>query len=136
MTFSPSMPKISRKRCLSANLRVLAMGSTDIKHMRTALLLAKRGRGCTSPNPMVGAVLVKGARVIGRGWHRKAGLPHAEIEAMTDAYRGGHALKGATLYVTLEPCSTHGRTPPCTDAVIASGIRRVVVGTVDPNPRH
>jgi len=112
------------------------MGSTDIKHMRTALLLAKRGRGCTSPNPMVGAVLVKGARVIGRGWHRKAGLPHAEIEAMTDAYRRGHALKGATLYVTLEPCSTYGRTPPCTDAIIASGIRRVVVGTVDPNPRH
>lgn len=112
------------------------MGSTDIKHMRTALVLAKRGRGCTSPNPMVGAVLVKGARVIGRGWHRKAGLPHAEIEAMTNAQRRGHSIKGATLYVTLEPCSTHGRTPPCTDAIIGSGIRRVVVAAVDPNPRH
>jgi diaminohydroxyphosphoribosylaminopyrimidine deaminase/5-amino-6-(5-phosphoribosylamino)uracil reductase len=112
------------------------MRSTDIKHMRTALLLAKQGRGCTSPNPMVGAVLVKGGRVIGRGWHRKAGLPHAEIEAITQARDGGHSVKGTTLYVTLEPCSTHGRTPPCTDAIIASGIRNVVVGTVDPNPRH
>jgi diaminohydroxyphosphoribosylaminopyrimidine deaminase/5-amino-6-(5-phosphoribosylamino)uracil reductase len=109
---------------------------TDIKHMRTALLLAKRGHGCTSPNPMVGAVLVKGTQVIGRGWHRKAGLPHAEIEAITNAKQRGHSVKGATLYVTLEPCSTHGRTPPCTDAIIASEIRKVVVGTVDPNPRH
>ncbi len=112
------------------------MRSTAINHMRTALFLAKRGHACTSPNPMVGAVLIKGARAIGRGWHRKAGLPHAEIEAITDAQQRGHSVKGATLYVTLEPCSTHGRTPPCTDAIIASGIRKVVVGTVDPNPRH
>ncbi len=113
-----------------------SMRSTDINYMRSALLLAKRGHGCTSPNPMVGAVLVKGGRVIGRGWHRKAGLPHAEIEAIADAQRRGQSVKAATLYVTLEPCSTHGRTPPCTEAIIASGIRRVVAGTVDPNPRH
>jgi diaminohydroxyphosphoribosylaminopyrimidine deaminase/5-amino-6-(5-phosphoribosylamino)uracil reductase len=112
------------------------MRSADIKHMRSALLLAKQGNGCTSPNPMVGAVLVKSGRVIGRGWHRKAGLPHAEIEAITDAQHRGQSVKGATLYITLEPCSTHGRTPPCTDAIIASGIRRVVASTVDPNPRH
>ena len=90
----------------------------------------------TSPNPMVGAVLVKGGKIIGRGWHRRAGLPHAEIEALRDAQKRGHNLRGATLYVTLEPCSTHGRTPPCTDAIIAAGIKRVVVGATDPNPKH
>ena len=82
--------------------------------MRLALRLARRGYGMTSPNPMVGAVLVKGGKIIGRGWHRRAGLPHAEIEALRDAQKRGHNLSGATLYVTLEPCSTHGRTPPCT----------------------
>jgi diaminohydroxyphosphoribosylaminopyrimidine deaminase / 5-amino-6-(5-phosphoribosylamino)uracil reductase len=85
---------------------------------------------------MVGAVLVKRGRILGRGWHRKAGLPHAEIEALLDAQKRGHSVKGATLYVTLEPCCTHGRTPPCTEAIIAAGIRRVVVGAADPNPRH
>ncbi len=85
---------------------------------------------------MVGAVLVKGGKIIGRGWHRRAGLPHAEIEALRDAQKRGHNLRGATLYVTLEPCSTHGRTPPCTDAIIAAGIKRVVVGATDPNPKH
>lgn len=85
---------------------------------------------------MVGAVLVKGGEMIGRGWHRKAGLPHAEVEALQDAERNGHSAKGATLYVTLEPCSTHGRTPPCTDAIRAAGIQRVVVGAKDPNPDH
>lgn len=104
--------------------------------MRLALRLARRGYGATSPNPMVGAVLVKGGKIIGRGWHRRAGLPHAEIEALHDAQKRGHNPKGATLYVTLEPCSTHGRTPPCTDAIIAAGIKRVVVGTTDPNPKH
>ena len=105
-------------------------------YMRLALRLARRGRGTTSPNPMVGAVLVKGGRVIGRGWHRRAGEAHAEIEALRDAQMRGHKAKGATLYVTLEPCSTHGRTPPCTEAIIAAGIKKVVAGTVDPNPRH
>ena len=104
--------------------------------MKLALRLAKRGYGATSPNPMVGAVLVKGARVIGRGWHHRAGLPHAEIEALHDAQKHGHNPRGATLYVTLEPCSTHGRTPPCTDAIIGAGIKRVVIGTTDPNPNH
>jgi diaminohydroxyphosphoribosylaminopyrimidine deaminase/5-amino-6-(5-phosphoribosylamino)uracil reductase len=85
---------------------------------------------------MVGAVLVKGGRIIGRGWHRRAGQPHAEIEAIQDAVRRGNSPKGATLFVTLEPCSTHGRTPPCTEAVFAAGIRKVVAGATDPNPSH
>ena len=109
---------------------------SDAQFMRLALRLARRGYGMTSPNPMVGAVLVKGGKIIGRGWHRRAGLPHAEIEALHDAQKHGHNPKGATLYVTLEPCSTHGRTPPCTDAIIAAGIKRVVIGTTDPNPKH
>src|SRR5690349_15158730 len=104
--------------------------------MRLALRLARRGYGATSPNPMVGAVLVKNGKIIGRGWHHRAGLPHAEIEALHDAQKRGHNPKGATLYVTLEPCSTHGRTPPCTDAIIVAGIRRVVIGAMDPNPKH
>jgi len=104
--------------------------------MRLALRLARRGYGRTSPNPMVGAVLVKRGKIIGRGWHKRAGGPHAEIEALRDAVRHGHAPRGATLYVTLEPCSTHGRTPPCTDAIIAAGIKRVVFGAIDPNSRH
>src|SRR5436190_1112927 len=104
---------------------------SDEEYMWQALALARRAYGQTSPNPMVGAILVKGSKVIGRGWHRRAGLPHAEVEAL----RGGNAL-GATLYVALEPCSTHGRTPPCTKAIIATGLARVVVGAIDPNPRH
>ena len=104
--------------------------------MRQALALARRGYGTTSPNPMVGAVLVKGGEIIGRGWHHSAGGPHAEVEALRDAKKRGHNVRGATLYVTLEPCCTHGRTPPCTDAIIAAGIRRVVAGATDPNPRH
>src|SRR5476651_1540585 len=108
----------------------------EIGFIRHALRLARRGYGATSPNPMVGAVLVKGGKIIGRGWHRRAGLPHAEIEALRDAQKRGHSPRGATLYVTLEPCCTHGRTPPCTDAIIEAGIKRVVVGAIDPNPKH
>lgn len=104
--------------------------------MRLALRFARRGYGLTSPNPMVGAVLVKGRKIIGRGWHRQAGGPHAEIEALRHAQKSGHSPRGATLYVTLEPCCTHGRTPPCTDAIIAAGIQRVIAGTTDPNPNH
>lgn len=104
--------------------------------MRLALALARRGYGTTSPNPMVGAVLVKKGEIIGRGWHRRAGLPHAEIEALHAAEKRGKSPRGATLYVTLEPCSTHGRTPPCTEAIIAAGIRKVVVGATDPNPNY
>src|SRR5271170_5534371 len=113
--------------------------SSDGEFMRMALRLARRGFGRTSPNPMVGAVLVRDGVVIGQGWHRRAGEAHAEIEALRDAQQresSGHGAQGATLYVTLEPCSTHGRTPPCTDAIIAAGIRRVVAATPDPNPAH
>src|SRR5215468_5924 len=110
--------------------------SADERFMRVALGLAQKGYGTTSPNPMVGAVLVKAGRIIAKGWHRRAGEPHAEIEALRDAERRAHNVKGATLYVTLEPCSTHGRTPPCTEAIRAAGIRKVVAGATDPNPRH
>jgi diaminohydroxyphosphoribosylaminopyrimidine deaminase/5-amino-6-(5-phosphoribosylamino)uracil reductase len=105
-------------------------------YMRLALQLARRGYGATSPNPMVGAVVVQRKKIIGRGWHHRAGEPHAEIEALRDALKRGHNVKGATLYVTLEPCCTHGRTPPCTEAIKAAGIKRVVVGATDPNPQH
>jgi len=101
--------------------------------MALALRLAAKARGRTSPNPMVGAVVVKGGRVIASGYHRKAGEPHAEAVALQKA---GKAAKGATLYVTLEPCShTNKRTPPCSPIVIASGVKRVVVAMIDPNPR-
>jgi diaminohydroxyphosphoribosylaminopyrimidine deaminase / 5-amino-6-(5-phosphoribosylamino)uracil reductase len=109
---------------------------TDQHYLRLALRLARRGYGATSPNPMVGALLVRGQKIIGRGWHHRAGRPHAEIEALHDARQRGHQCRGATLFVTLEPCSTQGRTPPCTEAIIAAGVRRVVVGATDPNPRH
>ncbi len=99
--------------------------------MQTALNLALKGKGKTSPNPMVGAVVVKWARVIATGWHRRCGADHAEIVALKKA--GGRA-RGAKLYVTLEPCFHYGRTPPCVDQVIAGGIREVVIGMVDPNP--
>lgn len=105
--------------------------------MERALELAARGLVKTSPNPMVGAVLVQGERlIIGEGWHQKAGEPHAEILAMEDALNGGHTLAGSTLYVTMEPCSTHGRTGPCVEAIMKAGITRVVCATADPNPKH
>lgn len=101
------------------------------KYMRIAIGLAKRAEGMTSPNPVVGAVIVKSGKIIGGGYHRKAGLPHAEIEALKAA---GPKARGATMFVTLEPCDHFGRTPPCTDAIIKSGIRKVVIGMRDPNP--
>jgi diaminohydroxyphosphoribosylaminopyrimidine deaminase / 5-amino-6-(5-phosphoribosylamino)uracil reductase len=104
--------------------------------MRLALRLARRGGGATSPNPMVGAVLVKNGKITGRGWHRRAGGPHAEIEVVRDAKSHERNPRGAILYVTLEPCCTHGRTPPCTDAIIAAGIKKVVIGATDLNPKH
>lgn len=104
--------------------------------MRIALRLARQGHGTTSPNPSVGAVLVKGGQIIGRGRTAPAGGPHAEIAALRDAQKRGGNPRGATLYVTLEPCCTHGRTPPCTEAIKAAGIKRVVVGATDPNPKH
>lgn len=103
----------------------------DTAFMRLALRLARKGLGRTSPNPAVGAVLVKGGRVVGTGWHRAAGKPHAEIEAINAA---GALARGADLYVTLEPCSHHGRTGPCAAAVLEAGIRRVSAAMQDPNP--
>jgi len=105
----------------------------DAGWMAQAVDLARQGLGCTRPNPPVGAVIVKGPTPLGSGFHRRAGGPHAEIHALRDA---GSAARGATLYVTLEPCSTQGRTGACTDAILTAGIRRVVVGCVDPNPKH
>lgn len=99
--------------------------------MRLAIELAKKAEGKTSPNPAVGAVIVKNNRVVGKGYHKKAGLPHAEINALREA---GQKAKGATLYVTLEPCGHYGRTPPCTDAIIKSGIKKVIIAMKDPNP--
>jgi diaminohydroxyphosphoribosylaminopyrimidine deaminase/5-amino-6-(5-phosphoribosylamino)uracil reductase len=104
--------------------------SEDTDFMRLALRLGRRGLGRTSPNPAVGAVVVAGGEIVGRGYHRRAGEPHAEIEALRDA---GERARGSTLYVTLEPCNHHGRTPPCTESVLAAGIRRVVFGVPDPN---
>jgi diaminohydroxyphosphoribosylaminopyrimidine deaminase / 5-amino-6-(5-phosphoribosylamino)uracil reductase len=114
----------------------IAQRRQDATFMQQALRLARRAVGQTSPNPMVGALLVRNGRILGRGWHHRAGQPHAEIEALNDAAHRGHSVRGATLYVTLEPCSTHGRTPPCTRAIIQAGIDRVVVGAIDPNPKH
>ncbi|MGB9791161.1 MAG: bifunctional diaminohydroxyphosphoribosylaminopyrimidine deaminase/5-amino-6-(5-phosphoribosylamino)uracil reductase RibD [Thermacetogeniaceae bacterium] len=103
----------------------------DEKYMERALELAALGRGKTSPNPMVGAVVVLNGRVVGEGYHQKAGTPHAEIHALRQA---GERAKNALLYVTLEPCCHYGRTPPCTEAIIRAGVKRVVVAVEDPNP--
>ena len=100
-------------------------------YMRQALMLARYAEGRTSPNPLVGAVIVKEGRIVGQGWHKKAGTPHAEIHALAQA---GSAAKGATIYVTLEPCSHYGRTPPCSKALIEAGVGRVVIAMKDPNP--
>ena len=99
--------------------------NSDSEYMLEALALARMGWGLTNPNPMVGAVIVKDDQIIGRGFHRKAGEAHAEINALSDAARHGHDTKGATIYVTLEPCSSYGRTPPCTEAIKAAGISRL-----------
>jgi diaminohydroxyphosphoribosylaminopyrimidine deaminase / 5-amino-6-(5-phosphoribosylamino)uracil reductase len=104
----------------------------DRVFMAEALALAERGRGLTSPNPIVGAVVVRGGAIVGRGFHARAGGPHAEVAALREA---GDQARGATLYVTLEPCNHQGKTPPCVDAILAAGIRRVVAAARDPNPR-
>ena len=103
----------------------------DEKWMRLALELAKKGEGFVNPNPLVGAVIVKNEKVIGRGYHTKFGYPHAEVEAFKNAEE---SVEGATLYVTLEPCSHYGKTPPCADLIVKKKIKRVVVGILDPNP--
>lgn len=103
----------------------------DLRYMRWALRLARKGLGRTSPNPMVGAVVVQDGEMVGQGTHRKAGRPHAEREALEQA---GDKARGGTLYVNLEPCNHFGRTPPCTHSILEKGIRRVVFGMEDPNP--
>ena len=108
------------------------MNLQDEEFMQEALRLARNAAGRTSPNPLVGAVIVREGRIVGAGWHRKAGTPHAEIHALNMA---GNLAKGATLYVTLEPCSHYGRTGPCAEAVVKAGIKRVVIGMGDPNPK-
>jgi len=104
---------------------------TDADYMREALRVAAHARGRTSPNPLVGAVIVKDGRIVGEGWHRKAGTPHAEVHALAMA---GELARGATLYVTLEPCAHYGRTGPCAKAVAEAGVKRAVIAMSDPNP--
>lgn len=105
--------------------------NNDKKYMQMAIKLAKKAEGKTSPNPLVGAVIVKNNRIIGIGYHKKAGMPHAEINALKLA---GNNARGAALYVNLEPCDHFGKTPPCTNAIIRSGIKKVIIGMKDPNP--
>ncbi len=106
--------------------------SYDEKYMRLALELAGNAKGRTSPNPLVGAVIVKDNRVVGCGWHRKAGTPHAEIHALRQA---GELARGADVYVTLEPCAHYGKTPPCANALVEAGVKRVYAAIKDPNPK-
>ena len=103
----------------------------DEKYMARAIELAKRGTGGVNPNPLVGAVVVKDGKIIGEGWHKKFGGPHAEVWALNEA---GKNAKGATIYVTLEPCSHQGKTPPCAKRIVEAGIKRCVVACIDPNP--
>src|SRR5713101_7071747 len=114
-----------------AEPKTCAGGAEDARFMALALTLGRRGLGRTWPNPAVGAVVVKDGIIVGRGWTQPGGRPHAEPEALR---RAGEAARGATLYVTLEPCSHFGKSPPCADAIIAAGIARVVSAIEDPNP--
>lgn len=109
------------------------MAAQDEKYMQTALKLAQRGIGSVEPNPAVGAVLVKAGQVIGKGWHKQFGGPHAEINALEDCKKLAVNPQGATMYVTLEPCCHHGKTTPCTNAIIYAGLAKVVVATIDPS---
>lgn len=107
----------------------------DKKFLKLAIDIAEKGRGLTSPNPLVGAVIVRDGQIISKGYHKKAGGPHAEIEAIDAAKKGGvKDLRGCDMYVSLEPCSIYGKTPPCTDAIIKEGFRSVIVSSLDPNP--
>ena len=110
--------------------------ASDIGFFWHAIALAEKGEGHTRPNPPVGAVIVRGGKIIGEGWHRRAGGDHAEVAAIKDAAKRGESISGATIYVTLEPCSKPGRVGACTDAIIASGIGRVVYAISDPNPTN
>src|SRR5574344_3077787 len=121
---------------LCDNIRLDDPAGPDHKFMSEAIALARIAWGLTTPNPLVGAVIVRDGEIIARGYHGKAGEAHAEINAFHDAEQHGRSVEGATLYVTLEPCSTYGRTPPCTEAIIAHKLKRVVIASLDPNPRH
>ena len=110
----------------------MSQETADRAHMQAALSLARRVLGATAPNPAVGCVIVSEGQVVGRGWTQAGGRPHAETEALR---RAGPAARGATVYVTLEPCAHHGRTPPCSEALVAAGVARVVVPLLDPDPR-
>src|SRR5437764_7967296 len=109
-----------------------AVTATDAQHLERAIELAARGVGQVTPNPNVGAVLAQDGEVVGEGWHEVYGGPHAEVNALAAA---GEAARGATLYVSLEPCCHHGKTPPCTDAIVAAGVARVVVASDDPSEK-
>ena len=109
---------------------------SDSFFMLHALELARKAWGMTNPNPMVGAVLVRDGRIIGEGYHHKAGEAHAEVNAFLDAESRHESVENAVLYVTLEPCSSSGRTPPCTERILRSGVKKVVIGCLDPNPKH
>src|SRR6185369_8261947 len=121
----------ARAELNTLNIAEPADNADDSRFMRLALALGRRGLGRTWPNPAVGAVVVKDGVILGRGWTQPGGRPHAETEALK---RAGKAAKDATLYVTLEPCSHQGKTPPCVDAIIRAGIARVVSALDDPNP--
>lgn len=127
----PYFGRFSKLRVLPEHFLLCGDSMTDEEYMRYALELAKRGCGFVSPNPMVGAVIVKNGKIIGEGWHTKYGCPHAEREALSHCTDDP---KGADIYVTLEPCCHYGKQPPCTDALIEAGIKRVFVGSPDPNP--
>ena len=122
---------ISKNERTDVDMGVINMLESDEKFMKLALSLAEKGRGYVNPNPLVGAVIVKDGKVIGEGYHTAFGKPHAEIEAINSATED---IKGATMYVTLEPCCHKGKTPPCTEAIIKNQLARVVVATTDPNP--
>ena len=122
---------ISKNERTDVDMGVIDMLESDEKFMKLALSLAEKGRGYVNPNPLVGAVIVKDGKVIGEGYHTAFGKSHAEIEAINSATED---IKGATMYVTLEPCCHQGKTPPCTDAIIKNQLARVVVATTDPNP--
>ena len=107
----------------------------DEKYMQTAIELAKKGAGAVNPNPMVGAVVVQDEKVIGTGYHKYFGGPHAEVYALEEAAQNSNDLSNATIYVTLEPCSHYGKTPPCAEKIVKMGLKRCVIGSSDPNPK-
>jgi diaminohydroxyphosphoribosylaminopyrimidine deaminase/5-amino-6-(5-phosphoribosylamino)uracil reductase len=124
-------PKIERSGFFILEELMKSDRSTDIDYMKLALRLAVKGAGHTSPNPLVGAIIVKDGKIVGKGYHRRFGGPHAEVYALREAKKNA---RGATLYVNLEPCSHYGKTPPCVDQLIRAGIARVVIANKDPNP--